>query len=208
MSKNIFPVFSSFCYKKNFNNKVLDRSLFEKTAYDCERQSEGLQISNMGGYHSPNFLRFDDDPMRSKLLDVINKELKKCAIEFGLKLEGKKIKVSNFWFNINRKKDHNKMHTHSGSIFSGVFYIKTPDRCGRLVLEDPSAQLMQSFLKYWHLEVEWNQYTSMVWSVSPDPGDLVIFPSWMSHYVEPNMSDEDRISISFNTVVENEQTTP
>ena len=98
------------------------------------------------------------------------------------------------------------MHTHSGSIFSGVFYIKVPDRCGRLVLEDPSAQLMQSFLKYWHLEVEWNQYTSMVWNVSPDPGDLVIFPSWMSHYVEPNMSDEDRISISFNTIVEDATT--
>ena len=206
MGKNLTPVFSSFCYKKNFNNKVLDRSLFEKTAYACEKQSEGMQISNMGGYHSLNFMGFDD-PMKSKLLEVINKEVKKCAIEFGLKLKGKNIRVSNFWFNINRKKDHNKMHTHLGSIFSGVFYIKTPDKCGRLVLEDPSTQLMQSFLNYWHLDYEYNQYTSMVWNISPDPGDLVIFPSWMSHYVEPNMSDEDRISISFNTVIETEQIT-
>lgn len=201
MSKNLTPVFSSFFYKKNFSNKVLDRSLFEKTAYDCEQQSEGMQISNMGGYHSPNFMGFGDDPMRSKLLDVINKEVEKCAIEFGLKLEGKKIKVSNFWLNINRKKDHNKMHTHLGSIFSGVFYIKVPDNCGRLVLEDPNTQLMQTFLHYWHLGYEFNEYTSMVWNISPDPGDLVIFPSWMSHYVEPNMSDEDRISLSFNTVL-------
>jgi len=200
MGKNLTPVFSSFFYKKNFK-KIIDNSIFEETAYECEKQSEGMQISNVGGYHSLNFLGFGNDSLRSKLLDLINKEVEKCAIEFGLKLEGKKVKVSNFWFNINRKKDHNKMHTHLGSIFSGVYYIKVPDNCGRLVLEDPNTQLMQSFLNYWHLKTEFNEYTSMVWNISPDLGDLVIFPSWMSHYVEPNMSDEDRISLSFNTAL-------
>jgi uncharacterized protein (TIGR02466 family) len=33
---------------------------------------------------------------------------------------------------------------------------------------------------------------------APQPGRLVIFPSWIQHYVQPNLSDQDRISISFD----------
>ena len=29
-------------------------------------------------------------------------------------------------------------------------------------------------------------------------GDMIIFPSWLEHYVSPNMSEDKRISISFN----------
>jgi hypothetical protein len=35
----------------------------------------------------------------------------------------------------------------------------------------------------------------------PEESKIIIFPSWMSHYVEPNENLEDRISISFNTSI-------
>ena len=61
---------------------------------------------------------------------------------------------------------------------------------------------MLSYLNYWHLDVdEFNEYNSNMWSIDPNPGDLVIFPSWLAHYTEPNMSNKDRISMSFNSGV-------
>ena len=45
---------------------------------------------------------------------------------------------------------------------------------------------------------EWNRANSEVWSLDSSEDTLLIFPSWLDHYVEPNESDEDRISISFN----------
>ena len=35
-------------------------------------------------------------------------------------------------------------------------------------------------------------------SINPQEGLLVLFPSYIEHFVEPNQSSEDRISISFN----------
>ena len=49
----------------------------------------------------------------------------------------------------------------------------------------------------WYLDH--NQYNSELWWWLPsEEGRLYIFPSWIKHLVEPNMSDEERISISFN----------
>jgi hypothetical protein len=44
-----------------------------------------------------------------------------------------------------------------------------------------------------------NNFTSSFWSYGPVAGDLIIFPAYLSHFVESNMSVEDRISIAFNT---------
>jgi uncharacterized protein (TIGR02466 family) len=38
----------------------------------------------------------------------------------------------------------------------------------------------------------------MQWEISPKENNIVLFPSWLEHYVSDNESDEDRISISFN----------
>ena len=35
-------------------------------------------------------------------------------------------------------------------------------------------------------------------SVDPVDNQLIIFPAWIQHMVEPNMSEEDRVSIAFN----------
>ena len=50
---------------------------------------------------------------------------------------------------------------------------------------------------------KFNGFNSTVMSVTPEVGKLIIFPSWLVHYVEPNLDDSDRISMAFNiTVVE------
>jgi hypothetical protein len=49
---------------------------------------------------------------------------------------------------------------------------------------------------------QYNKFTSTDMSVVPSPGKLVLFPSWLVHYVENNLDDTDRISIAFNIEIE------
>ncbi len=192
-------IFSSFFYMKNLNDSI-DIKKLEKGAYDCRKFDKGTIVSNCGGWHSSSYNSFEKDDYKQKLINLINVEINSVATEFGIK--DKKLNVSNFWFNINGKKDYNKIHSHLKSVFSGVYYIKVPDRCGRLIFDAPHTELMLSYLNYWHLDVdEFNEYNSSMWSIDPTPGDLVIFPSWLAHYTEPNMSNKDRIVLVFNSGV-------
>ena len=52
---------------------------------------------------------------------------------------------------------------------------------------------------------ERNQMNSSVHSISPEAGTLIIFPSWLEHGVEQNLSEADRISIAFNINLFHEQ---
>jgi uncharacterized protein (TIGR02466 family) len=45
---------------------------------------------------------------------------------------------------------------------------------------------------------EFNKYNSTIWSFNNVEGELLLFPSWLKHRVEANLSKKDRISISFN----------
>ena len=48
------------------------------------------------------------------------------------------------------------------------------------------------------LDSDLNQYSSPQWWLLSEEKTLYVFPSWIKHLVQPNMSDEERISISFN----------
>ena len=46
---------------------------------------------------------------------------------------------------------------------------------------------------------KYNEYNSSIWSIDPKENLLVLFPSNMEHFVEPNLNkNNERISISFN----------
>jgi hypothetical protein len=76
-----------------------------------------------------------------------------------------------------------------GAEISGVFYVKVPEGdSGRLVLVDPRTRVNMSE----------KRLRSLNFPIDPKEGTFVLFPSWLEHYVEPNKSDDIRISISFN----------
>jgi uncharacterized protein (TIGR02466 family) len=92
------------------------------------------------------------------------------------------------WCNINEKYARNVYHAHKGSIFSCVYYLQATDT-GRLVLSNPANILndCNNFSPY-----------ARDFFFLPKDGDLVLWPSWIPHEVEPNMSDRQRINIVFD----------
>ena len=95
---------------------------------------------------------------------------------------------------INHKDAFNEKHHHGNSSLSAAYYVKADENAGDIVFFDPRPAnvFCHPFAK------EVNKYNAQVQSVTPKAGTLVLFPSYLEHKVNPNLSNEERIVISFN----------
>jgi len=111
------------------------------------------------------------------------------------------VEICNMWPNVNRPKDANKQHIHAGVNFSFIYYIKVPRDSGNLVIVDP--RVMRKMTHEHHLLKNSDDPKTKENIIVPAiEGEFIIFPSYLEHYVEPNMSYEPRISISGNIVLD------
>ena len=93
------------------------------------------------------------------------------------------IEVENFWGHIHEKNMSPNCHNHTTSDVSAVLYVEVPEGSGKLVFR-PRI----------------NQYDNSAYisKFNPERGVFYMFPSHVDHYVSRNLSDDMRISISFN----------
>lgn len=131
------------------------------------------------------------------------KELQKIFIdeaELYLKeLTNKKIDLELFksWTSITNKYGFNTPHEHSSNNVVGVYYIKTFNKCGDLLLLDPRGAT--NFIPNHEINTQGNLVDGRsYYRVTPKAGDLILFPAYVIHSVEPNMSEETRISLALN----------
>jgi uncharacterized protein (TIGR02466 family) len=178
------------------NQLTIDNTKIINYVKKIKKNNKGVVISNIGGWQSPNL------DLHEKTFTDLNKKIIETSIEFIKNCEFKpgNFSILNMWANINEYKDFNNLHLHQNSFISGVYYLQTPKDCGNLVFKHPCS----------HLEYDWsssnfkhhNEYNSPLYNFIPKKGDLILFPSWLEHYVEPNLNKkEQRISIAFNISV-------
>jgi uncharacterized protein (TIGR02466 family) len=98
------------------------------------------------------------------------------------------------WINIHDRGGFNFLHVHEGSLLCGCFYLRVPEGSGPLVFRDPRPGVVHGSLKGNGA----NAYKDI--RLAPSDGLLVLFPSWLEHYVEPHDGDLSRIAIPFNVL--------
>lgn len=109
------------------------------------------------------------------------------------------------WANINRKGDYHDAHNHPHSYLSGTYYLKVPTpskigrnrsdvRPGHITFYDPRPGINMNSINN-------DPYVDPEHTILPQPGQLLMWPAFLNHFVHPNLSDETRISISFNIVL-------
>jgi len=182
MFKNIF---NSFLKIKYFDLNL--KSIKNKCLKIKKNNPNGDYFSNKGGWQSRKFN--EEKPFE----DLFN-EINKCVFEIVDKIKIKKpIYLKNYWININYFGCFNKPHHHHGQdcVISGVYYINTPLNSGNIVFLQPN------YLNYQEV-TEYNEYNSDFWEIPCQENQCVLFPSYLEHYVEPNLNKKERISISFN----------
>ena len=98
------------------------------------------------------------------------------------------------WAIVNKGGAANARHHHGNSDISAAYYVRAPINSGDIVFYDPRPAPVFSHPKANNP----NSLNAMVNSINPVEGLLVLFPSYLDHSVNANMSDEERIVISFN----------
>jgi uncharacterized protein (TIGR02466 family) len=99
--------------------------------------------------------------------------------------------IRSMWGNINPKGGYNFTHVHPTGWLSAVYYVALPEGCPGITFEDPRPAKMMDFQNSCLVD-------DLYFNHEPQVGQLVLFPSWLPHFVNPNPTDENRISISFN----------
>ena len=189
---NLFPV-PIFHYKIE-NYKEINKELINYILRLKKKDKIGNNRSNIGGWHSPNFdLVKEETPIN--FINKFKNFLKNIIInEFGWEYLPNKQRIVAMWAIINKKNSFNIMHNHQNCYLSAAYYVKKPERSGDISFFDPVEPKT-----YRYPEKEKGTFHSnQVVTLRPEEGDLLIFPSYLYHSVEPNLSDEDRIVISFN----------
>ena len=162
--------------------------------YEVQSKDEGRKKTNVLGYQSnPLDLR---EPKLQPLINHIEFEAYRYARSFLT--YDRPLKVESMWVNINHTNSYNKSHTHPQSYFSGVYYVSKPEDSGHITFTHPNTDLMGSYWPFIKDQREYTPLNSNEWSMYSREHDCLIFPSFYRHHVEPNYSEEDRISISFN----------
>jgi len=183
--------FPTIIYAKDVQ---LDNRLFEREVVEWSKKDKGIKRTNMIGWHSTTDMH--KIPVFKPLVD----ELFKMQMEiYKEELLSREPLIGNMWANINPPGGYNRPHVHPNSHFSGAYYIKAPQKSGEIVFNDPrsSAHMVMPD------RVKDIKPPSHLWRevrVDPLEGRILMFPSWLWHCVEPNASNDIRISVSFNFI--------
>jgi len=167
-----------------------------------QASTPGLDRSNRGGWHSAGNLFGPDHPEAQPLREAATHALS-SYISQAFDYKGKLELTLTAWTVINRPSDFNAPHNHAPHLLSGAIYIAIPAgmRGGEIVFQDPRLALNAhetDGMRRLKLQPPWRRPTI---SVAPVVGEALVFPSWLSHYVEPFQCDdpaEVRIVVSFN----------
>ena len=160
-----------------------------------EIDEKGIIKSNIKGWHSNDFDLKDDEVKR--FINLISPHINKALVDMNWDINNQLIKISSMWAIINIGGAANARHHHGNSAISAAYYVRAPKNSGDLVFYDPRPAPVYS---HPHSK-EPNYLNAMVNSVSPVEGALVLFPSYLDHSVNENISNDERIVISFNVTL-------
>lgn len=185
------------------NANALNKNLLKSIYNEREKDREGITRSNVkefGGWHSKNHLHKSTEYF--KLVEQINSATRRISKELGYSVNHV-MKIGTMWSIINPPGGVNIAHVHPGCLWSGVYYVQTPENAGNIEFIEPRTVHLMNQPKYLPKTKRPKECWTKV-NFKPKAGRMIIFPSWLYHSVRPNNSTEkgkkaDRIVISFNT---------
>lgn len=171
---------------------ALTRALAEHFAANAVQENNASpQLSHT------SMLKPDDSPL---LVDVARTVTPKIG-EFGCVLFGEPLgwSVKEMWVNVLDTGGRQPMHNHANSFVSGVLYLTPTHADARTVFMKSPGGTDFTF-KNDHTGAATHPYNADKWiSPQPEPGDLLLFPSYLLHAVPPNPGAR-RITLAFNAI--------
>lgn len=169
-----------------------------------KQREKGIEASNRGGWHSAENLAEWPEPCVEELFRRA-RELSSIFVDEIMQIPSDTYRFAwkfHAWSVINKRGDYNIPHNHPSASWSGVYYVRAdpapPDKpyAGCIEFQDPRGGIAAAkpAAMYGH---EWHR-------VLPRPGLMILFPSWMQHFVHPHDGDGERVVVSFDAMVTEE----
>lgn len=172
---------------------------------DLRDAAPGETKSNRGGWHSKGNLFAPEHTQFPPMRDAVTKALFQYIGEV-FAYRGEIHLALTGWTVINRPGDYNVPHNHAANMLSGALYLSVPDgmKGGAIVFQDPRLNLNAHETEGMRRLKVKPPWLNPSLDVQPSEGDILVFPSWVNHWVEPFTCDDPddlRIVLSFNTTV-------
>jgi len=181
----LIPLFPDTLYMHNIDVGEYDLSSIE-------------WVKNVGNDVSVD-LNILDQEQFSKLKGTIERCLNDYFYNVLRANRQAEIYITESWLNKTYRGGYHHQHAHTNSVFSGVLYLEydDPEKTGKI-------QFLANKFDQIDFEVyEQNVYNARGFAAVPKKGLILIFPSAVQHKVDEYKSDTPRISLSFNTFLNN-----
>ncbi len=167
-----------------------------------EARDVSSTTSTVGGFQTDNFLLSRSDPEIITLGHMIGQAVeeyidKLFQVECFKPPTGLEIEVWGWGINM-REGDINTPHVHPNAKVSGTYYVSMPPPNtkeknplkpeGAIIFTDPRPRANMNRMP--------NQVTDI--TVPPRPGQMILFPSYLEHFVLPFRGNGVRTCVAFN----------
>jgi uncharacterized protein (TIGR02466 family) len=185
------PIYKTVWPDAEAVNKALLRIVLAR-----EKKEPSTARSNVGGWQSGHDLLNWPGPEIAQLKKWINDALGELMkVEAGPQPFDCRISAG-AWANLNRRGDYNRSHTHSGNHWSGVYYVEPG--------EEVEGRPLSGAIEFIDPRPAINVYDIpgipkfSSWTIRPEAGMMLMFPSWLRHSVLPYDGRKERLTIAFN----------
>ena len=183
----IIVPFVELIYKTNLEELQKNNLFFYKEALTLKEKFNSEQNWDCD--------TFNHSFVNENLCGIVIQHVKKFAEYYGI--ENQEIKCTSSWINVAEKNNYQEYHVHPKNHFSAVYYVKVPKNCGNILFKSNSSN--DNMFPIISKKLTHANYQT--YSINPIESDLLIFRSNLQHMVEKNKSDEQRVSISMNFII-------
>ncbi len=178
------------------NYRSINEQMYKFIKITQSKDREGISKSNIKGWHSKDFNMQENEP--KNFIKFILPAIEQVITDMNWEKQKQSININNMWAIINTGGSANLRHQHGNSTISGAYYVRAPKNSGDIVFYDPRPAPVYTYPK----ALNPNLLNAQVNGINPKEGALVLFPSYLDHSVNENLSNEERIVISFNITIQ------
>tara|TARA_R100000544_G_C2200873_1_gene46647 strand:+ start:16 stop:633 length:618 start_codon:yes stop_codon:yes gene_type:complete len=152
------------------------------------------QIKNYGNYKSN-----DSYILNTKQFSNIKKELDIAIKDYFNKIISPKNKITPYitqsWLNYTDTNEHHHKHNHPNSLVSGILYLNANEKFDKVEFYRDDYNMIKPEIK------NFNFFNSESWWLPVKTGQIMLFPSSLSHSVSIKKGTNNRVSLAFNVFI-------
>jgi uncharacterized protein (TIGR02466 family) len=189
IESTINSIFPTPIYMSKLNRKLtpLELKFVDKNKKDIYKNDGNVTSNNNYILNEKPFLNI------KKELDLIVKDYFEKVIS---PTDSTTPYITQSWLNYTETNQYHHKHKHPNSLVSGVFYINCHEELDKIkFFRDDDYKMIKPETKDWNL---WNSET---WWFTVKTGDIIMFPSSLTHMVETKEGNNTRISLAFNVFI-------